>query len=404
MQIKQHHSISEFTKDQWQTLCHGAGPFLSYDFLLALETSGSVGSETDSALETGWSTLFISIWEGQTLLGVVPGYLKLDSYGEYVFDHAWANAYAQYGLHYYPKWVAAIPFTPVTAAKLLTCYGISLSKLTAALREFERENTFSSMHVLFCQPEEQEALCHINYLRRFSVQFQWHNKHYSDFDHYLSMFTSRKRKDIRKERARTQAQVELHRVTGKDITSDLQHHFYQCYRQTYLKRSGHEGYLTETFFNTIFSEMSDKILLVYAKQQGRLVASSLFLFDQSGLYGRYWGALEHVDGLHFEACYYQGIEFAIERGLPLFNPGTQGEHKLLRGFEPLVCYSAHRLKDPRFHSAVSDFLLREKPAIARYYEQAELALPFNASFMEARTALDRLHPLLITEQKETENL
>jgi len=393
MQIKQHNSITHIPKEQWQKITADAGPFLSYAFLSALERSGSIDTEADSGIQSGWLTHYVSVWEEGHLLGALPGYLKFDSFGEYVFDHAWANAYAQHGLDYYPKWISAVPFTPVSGPRLLTSKALPSEIVHTMVNALEDQLPISSTHILFCQQEEQEWLSQRGYLNRFSVQFQWRNQGYKAFDDFLTCFTSRKRKDIKKERKRVSAVVDVGRATGEDISEELQQHFYHCYRQTYLKRSGHEGYLTASFFTTLFSEMRDNILLVYAKRNDSLIASSLFLFDHTGLYGRYWGALEDVDGLHFESCYYQGIEFAIERGLPLFNPGTQGEHKLLRGFEPLVCHSAHRLKDTRFHDAVSDFLLRERPAIAHYFNQAEQALPFNKQFLDARTAKDRTHPL-----------
>jgi predicted N-acyltransferase len=374
--VNKYHRIAEFNKNEWNTLATDAGPFLQYDFLAALENSGSVDNQTTD--DTGWEPMHLAFHDqDKNLVGAVPGYLKTHSYGEYVFDHSWANAYAQYGQNYYPKWIAAIPFTPVTLSKLLCEQDLHKELANTAVPYLKDNQHISSFHWLFNSVTDQDALDSQQLLSRYSVQFQWHNRSFATFDDFLSCFKSRKRKDIRKERSKAQDNISISRLTGAGISAQARAIFYSCYQQTYLKRSGHQGYLTAQFFEEVFETMSDSIMLVLAQDENGPIASALFFYDHTGLYGRYWGALREVDGLHFECCYYQGIEFAIEKKLPLFNPGTQGEHKLLRGFEPTVCASAHYLHDQRFHSAVDDFLRRESQAIAEYYQQTALALPFN---------------------------
>ncbi len=375
--VKQHTSISDFEQTVWDSLANDAGPFLSYHFLEALELSGSVNNSIVN--HTGWQPNYLAVYdENSVLLAVVPGYIKTHSYGEYVFDHAWANAYSQHGLDYYPKWISAIPFTPVTGKRILAKQDKLASCLSAIDTHLKNRNDISSYHWLFTTQEQQKNLLTLSGLPRYSVQFQWQNRKFTSFEHYLSTFKSRKRKTINKERIKAQRGLTLQRLTGDAITQEVQKEFYLCYQQTYLKRSGHSGYLTESFFERVFTEMRDRILLVTASDQSSFKASALFFYDHTGLFGRYWGALDDIDGLHFECCYYQGIEFAIENSLPIFNPGTQGEHKLLRGFEPWVCASSHFLSDQRFYNAVSDFLERECAAIEHYYQSAINTLPFNS--------------------------
>jgi len=332
-----------------------------------------------------------------------------------VFDHTWANAYAQHGLDYYPKWISATPFTPVTGSRLLSDGHIALTP--SLLSELENtltayvESVFgealSSFHLLF--PNESTSAQLIgkgetetseladdllndqfkvqpsipnHYLTRYAVQFQWHNYGYGDFDDFLNALTSRKRKDIKKSRRKLNEQgVRFTHHTGNEINPETLQFFTKCYKATYLKRSGHVGYLNDAFFEQLVESMSDNMLIVTAVENEVAVASALFFYDETGLYGRYWGALKEIDGLHFACCYFEGIEFAIEKKLSLFNPGTQGEHKILRGFEPIYCCSHHKLQHPSFHTAVADFLQRETPHIASYFNQARNALPFNKEFV-----------------------
>ncbi|MBO1255198.1 N-acetyltransferase [Alteromonas sp. 5E99-2] len=378
--VKQHASITDFEQAVWDSLANDAGPFLSYHFLEALELSGSINNSIVN--DTGWQPNYLAVYDTtSTLVAAVPGYIKTHSYGEYVFDHAWANAYAQHGLDYYPKWIGAIPFTPVTGKRILAKQDKLASCLSAIDTHLKNRNDVSSYHWLFTTQEQQKSLLTLSGLPRYSVQFQWQNRKFTSFEHYLSTFKSRKRKTINKERLKAQRGLKIQRLTGDAITREIQKEFYLCYQQTYLKRSGHAGYLTESFFERIFTQMKEQILLVVASDQSGFKGSALFFYDHTGLFGRYWGSLDDIDGLHFECCYYQGIEFAIENSLPIFNPGTQGEHKLLRGFEPWVCASCHVLSDQRFHSAISDFLERECVAIEHYYQSAINTLPFNSDML-----------------------
>ena len=312
---------------------------------------------------------------------MLPLYRKSHSYGEYVFDHAWANAYHRHGINYYPKLVSAIPFTPVTGPRLLCAANQDEKALLPAFADFViglvNDNAFSSFHLLFASKEQSDVLFGSNMLQRQAVQFEWKNYHYCSFDDYLDKMVSRKRKSIRKERANVAKQgVTIEKKSGASITPEDIAHFCRCYQQTYLKRSGHSGYLTPECFVSLFSDMADQILLINAFRNEESIASALFFFDKKALYGRYWGSLEEINGLHFECCYYQGIEFAIDNNLETFNPGTQGEHKILRGFEPVYSYSNHYLAEPAFHDAVKHFLSEEKAHVAEYKKDAESLLPF----------------------------
>lgn len=371
-------AFSDIPTAQWADLAEHAGPFLQATFLQALEDTGCVGGDS------GWQPHHLAIFEGERLIAALPGYLKTDSYGEYVFDHGWAEAYHRYGYAYYPKWINAIPYTPVTGPRIVgNVRSVEVQRTIGDALEQLEGNGISSVHRLFIPAEELACSAVPHSLYRVSVQFQWHNYGYSTFDDFLGALTSRKRKSARKSIQHLRdAGVTIRQVVGRDVTDKERAFFYRCYAQTYLKRSGHTGYLTAGFFNRIFETMAEKLMLVIASADDQPIASALFFFDETGLYGRYWGALQPVDGLHFQCCYFEGIDFAIKHGLPLFNPGTQGEHKILRGFEPLYCFSQHRLFHQSFHQAVDNFLQQETPHIENYFNQARDALPFNQTFME----------------------
>ncbi len=368
-------SISKVNAADWDRLAGDLPPFISYAFLSALESSRSVG------FETGWQPQHLLIYQNERLVGMLPLYSKTHSYGEYVFDFAWANAYHQHGLAYYPKLVSAIPFTPVTSERLILDERLSSEELIPdilqELRLFVEEKGYSSLHCLFLPMEMSKTLETNKLVQRRSVQFQWFNREYSDFNAFLLSLTARRRKSIRKERQKVgNANVQVSRICGDQMNAEHMDFFYQCYRQTYLKRSGHEGYLTKAFFDQILQNMAANLMLVIAQIGQEPVAAALYIYNKNQLCGRYWGALRDVDGLHFECCYYQGIEFCIEKNIASFNPGTQGEHKILRGFEPIYCYSNHWLKEPAFHHAITKFVEQESPEITRYKEQAAELLPF----------------------------
>lgn len=365
--------IAQINRDQWNKITAPYYPFLRFEFLSALETSGSVNAET------GWQPYHLWVTEKDDPVACMPLYIKTHSYGEYVFDWSWADAYQRYNLNYYPKLLSAIPFTPVTGPRLMLNRPDPQNELTtsimAALQEESQKLGLSSVHVLF--PEKGYTLPSSDWCQRQSVQFQWFNQGYADFDAFVQRFSSRKRKNLKKERRKIHAQqLTVRRLFGESLCSEHLQFFYQCYQQTYLKRSGHGGYLTASFFEQLFTSMADNLMIVEAQHQGKSIAAALYFYDETGLYGRYWGALEDFDGLHFECCYYQGIEFAIEQQLPLFNPGTQGEHKIQRGFEPTLCNSAHWLANPEFNRAIHDFVRREQAHIQQYQREAETLLPF----------------------------
>ena len=376
--------VSKADYEQLLPLDSHASPFLQYDFLHALETSECVCEES------GWQPLHIIIKNSSNhtgdnvdsgIVAFIPAYIKTHSYGEYVFDHSWAHAYQQHGLAYYPKLIMAVPFTPVTGSRVLIAKDIDrnalLSYISAITSEILKSQQLSSLHMLFSPQSTSDTLALESMHQRQSVQFNWLNKAYSDYTQFTESLTARRRRSIKKERASIIKQgVNVKRIVGSDINAEDMQFFYRCYQQTYLKRSGHTGYLNQHFFYTLLSTMSDNLMLIIAEKNQRPIAAALFFHDKDGLYGRYWGALEDISGLHFEVCYYQGIEHCIENNIPLFNPGTQGEHKILRGFEPTLCYSNHIMTEPAFDSAVKDFLQRETPHIVDYFIQSQALLPF----------------------------
>lgn len=373
--FKFHTSIEQINQTVWDGLANGHSPFCQYSFLYALETSGSVGGKS------GWHPFHLLIYQNSQPVGILPLYKKTHSYGEYVFDFAWANTYRQHGLNYYPKLVAAIPFTPVTGARLMLSAKVDKQQLLPILCKEITEQLallgMSSMHWLFVEQDISKLLHEQGQVQRHSVQFQWFNRQYSSFDDYLMRFNSRKRKNVKKERIKVINEgIKVVRLHAENLTAQNMRFFYLCYQQTYLKRSGHEGYLTEDFFQTIFRDMPQNLMLVIALKDNQPIASALFVFDQNQLCGRYWGALEDIQNLHFECCYYQGIEFCIEQNIAQFNPGTQGEHKILRGFEPIYCYSNHSLKELAFHEAVERFIQQENTQIEQYKNDTEKLLPF----------------------------
>ena len=366
-------SITEVGADRWQAVAGTDYPFLRYDFLYALEASGSVGANS------GWQPRHLLIEENGELVAALPLYLKQHSYGEYVFDWSWADAWHRNGIPYYPKLVSAIPFTPATGPRLLYQHsdpGTLMDYVGKTLKHYCQEQGASGWHVLFPEQAESSLWQQTGAHLRIGCQFHWFNNHYRDFDDFLATFSSRKRKNLNKERRRVSEQgVQLHRLTGEAITEEHWRRFYHFYQITYAKRSGHGGYLTADFFRRLHA-MRDQLLLVIACEGETAIAGALYFFSSTTLYGRYWGAIKDVDQLHFEACYYQGIEFCIERGLQRFDPGAQGEHKIQRGFQPVLTYSRHWLAHPGFHEAVGRFVAEEADHVRDYRQQACALLPF----------------------------
>ena len=375
MEFRFIHSLSDVNAHDWDRLRGENYPFLSYAFLHALEESGSVGAET------GWTPQHLIGEDQGEIVLAMPLYIKEHSYGEYVFDWQWARAFEQHGRSYFPKLLSAVPFTPATGPRLLAhkpIDSITLASIFDVVKGFAAKHSMSSWHLLFPDTSLQNLLNQNKGLMlREDVQFHWKNSNYSNFDAFLSTLRSSKRKQIRRERRKVAEQgVHLVRKSGAELSDADWQNFYSAYRATYYKRSGHAGYLNETFFEQIAKTIGDQIMLVLAYLDDEFLASSLFFFDDHILYGRYWGALDEIDCLHFEACYYQGIDFAINRGLRTFNPGTQGEHKLVRGFEPVKTGSYHWIADSEFAVAVSNYLERERTGIDRYKQAANDYLPF----------------------------
>jgi uncharacterized protein len=364
-------SLGEIPAADWNALS-GGQPFLDHAFLHGLESTGCVGPGT------GWTPCHVALREAESRrwVAAAPLYLKAHSFGEYVFDWAWARAYEQHGLDYYPKLLCAIPFTPVAGPRLLAAGPQAREALVAALVAAQRAQSCSSLHVLFPGPEEREALVRGGALLRQGVQFHWQNPGYADFEEFLATLHRDKRKKIRQERRRVaDAGVQVRRVIGSAADDELIRFFHRCYRNTY-REHGSSPYLNLAFFRHLAATLGDQLLLVVARRDGRDIAAALDLFDGNCLWGRHWGALEHVPGLHFEACYYQGIEFCIERRLALFEGGAQGEHKLARGFLPVTTWSAHCIADRRFARAIGEFLDHEAQGIAHYVDELEEHAPY----------------------------
>jgi predicted N-acyltransferase len=352
---------------QWNALA-GPYPFLRHEFLAALHETGCASART------GWAPRFLTLWEGDRLTGALPLYLKSHSYGEYVFDWAWADAYERNGLDYYPKLLCAIPFSPVTGPRLLAADAAARARLIAAALELARG--VSSLHVLFPTASEANELQRAGLVLRRGVQFHWSNPGYRDFDDFLSTLTHDKRKKIRQERRKVrEAGVSLVRKAGGEITEEDWRFFTRCYNRTYRAHMS-SPYLNFAFFSRLGRELPENLLLVLAAREGRPIAAALDMFTPAALYGRYWGCVEQVPALHFEACYYQGLEFCIERGIASFEGGAQGEHKLARGFLPRETWSAHWLRHPQFADAVERFLAREAAGVGHYIDELREHAPF----------------------------
>jgi predicted N-acyltransferase len=351
----------------WDALVlrEGAGPWLRHAFLHALQLSGSVGGNT------GWAPQFIVLRRGDELVAAAPLYEKMHSYGEYVFDWAWAEAYQRYGMRYYPKGLVAVPFTPVGGARLLARDAPARGALVDALLAHAREQRWSSLHVLFAREHEMALLEQRGLLMRQGVQFHWHNRAepYADFEAFLGALTQPKRKKIRAERRKVQeAGVTLVRKVGREITVADWEHFHRCYCATYAAHWS-TPYLNLDFFLRLGESLPEHLMLVRAEQRGVPLAASLGVFDATRLYGRYWGTLQPVDCLHFETCYYQMIDFAIERRLAVFEGGAQGAHKLARGLDPVPTRSAHWIADVQMRDAIGRFVARESDSVEHTIEE-----------------------------------
>lgn len=350
-----------------------AQPFVRHEFLRALELSGCVGEAA------GWVPQHLLLRDASgALAAAVPAYLKLHSLGEYVFDQAWADAYRRHGLRYYPKIVSAVPFTPVPGTRLAARDARARAAAARALLARARSSGVSSLHVLFPRLQEAQALRDTGLMLRHGVQFHWRNAGYECFDDFLATLAQPKRKKIRAERRKVaDAGVRLRRLRGTEIGASHWAFFNRCYRET-CAAHGATPYLNLEFFERIGESLAEHLVLVLAERGGRPVASSLLAHDGERLYGRYWGAIEAVPCLHFEACYYQAIEAAIESRLRIVEGGAQGEHKVSRGFEPADTVSAHWLAEPAFAQAVDSFLQREDAMIGAYADELRERSPYRA--------------------------
>ncbi|GAB4376398.1 MAG: GNAT family N-acetyltransferase [Kiloniellaceae bacterium] len=370
--------IAEVPAAAWDA-CAGGNPFVSHAFLSALEESGS------ATAETGWLPQHLVLEDptggpGSAILGCAPLYLKSHSYGEYVFDWSWADAYERAGGRYYPKLQCSVPFTPATGPRLLVNPKAARAEveagLTAAMLELARRHQVSSLHVTFPTREQYDRLGEFGLLQRLGVQYHWVNRGYADFDEFLAELASRKRKAIRKERRQVaESGIRLTPLSGSAITPRHWDAFFEFYMATADRKWG-QPYLTRDFFHLLGERLADKVVLVVAEHDGALVAGALNLKSEDTLYGRNWGCLERFRFLHFETCYYQAIDYAIAHGLKTVEAGAQGEHKIQRGYLPTPTYSAHWIADAGFSAAVEEFLARERRAMQREIEALGDYSPF----------------------------
>ncbi len=369
MHIRQLSSINEIPSELWDALVPAGYPFLQHAFLAALENSGSVTPAR------GWQPCHLIVEAGDgSVQGLLPLYRKQHSWGEYVFDFQWAEAWARAGHNYYPKLTAAVPFSPVQGPRLIAACNESRGLIVSWLDTQLQQGEISSLHLLFNQGDENSALNANGWVQRLGCQFHWLNRGYTSFADFLAVCNSRKRKNFRKEREQVAAKgIRFEWLAGAAVGPAEWERFFPFYAATYLKR-GQQPYLQPAFFQ-LLDAMVGSVRLVFARANEQDVAAALFLVGGDTLYGRYWGCLEEYEFLHFETCFYQGMELCIAEGLARFDAGAQGEQKLLRGFEPVLTQSWHKLQ-PGLHGAVADFLERERGSIRAYQADAATYLPY----------------------------
>jgi predicted N-acyltransferase len=371
-------SISEIGQETWNALSGTDNPFTRFEFLHALEDSACISAAT------GWAPQHVVVKRVEPGLdetvAVMPLYRKNNSWGEYVFDWSWANAYESHGLDYYPKFVTSIPFTPSTGKRIFIRSGEDsdtiIAKAKNAIEELADRIQASSWHVLFPEQSQQQAFSEAGMLTRSACQFHWFNRGYQNFDDFLATLASRKRKNLRKERQRVAAAgISFRRLSGEEIDTALWQDFYAFYQSTYLMR-GMKGYLNPAFFRALSETMAEQLFMVCAYKDKSLIAAALFFRSSDTLFGRYWGSAQDYQFLHFETCYYQGQDYAIAEGLQRFDSGAQGEHKIQRGFEPVTTWSSHWIANSDFAAAIARFVEEESGHIDHYQQQAESLLPF----------------------------
>jgi predicted N-acyltransferase len=375
MPIKVVHSLDKIPAAAWNRLEGGIdNPFLRHEFLAGLERHHCVGEHW------GWLPHHLALYEEERLMGAVPMYLKYNSYGELVFDWSWADAYQRAGLNYYPKLVAAIPYSPVTGPRLLIAENaereVVAERLINEALALADKLQVSSLHWLFPHDKDMQRLERHGLMRRTGTQFHWRNRGYGDFDDFLTTFNAQKRKKLKRERRRVAEQgIDIEILDGHQATDEHWHTFHRFYRNTFDKLGGHPT-LSEPFFHYLGEALPESIVLMLASYEGRYVAGALSLRSSDTLYGRHWGCEEEFHSLHFELCYYQGLDYCIQHGLQRFEPGAQGGHKVGRGFEPVPTWSAHWLAHPAFTRAVSDYLGHEREAMEEYMRELGEHLPF----------------------------
>jgi predicted N-acyltransferase len=367
--------LDELADGQWNRVAGTRNPFLRFEFLAALERHRCVGEAF------GWYPQHLVVYDDDgELAGVAPLYLKDNSYGEFVFDWSWADAYQRSGRRYYPKLVSAIPYTPVTGPRLLVRVGADRAAVIDALvhkaLELTRETGCSSLHWLFTDGGDTDTLLNYGLLRRTGCHFHWHNREYRTFDDFLQQLNSRKRKKIRRERRSVDdAGIRMEIIHGNEASEELWETMYRFYRSTFERKSG-IATLSRDFFHDICQTMGEQVVLVCAREGRRTVAGAINLRSDTALYGRHWGCSDHYHNLHFETCYYQGIDYCIEHKLSLFEPGAQGEHKISRGFLPILTWSAHWIEDVPFREAVSRFLANEHELMLDYHNEMSTYSPY----------------------------
>jgi predicted N-acyltransferase len=369
-----HRSIHELRAAEWNALGATDNPFTRYEFLAALEDTRCVGGAT------GWEPRYLTLRDARGLAAGAAAFVKTHSYGEFVFDFAWARGYERLGRSYYPKLTLAAPFTPATGPRLLVRADLDreqfAGRLLAELERYAARHGLSGVHALFLDEAARSACARRGWLLRRDCQFHWSNRGYPSFEQYLATFTAEKRKKARRERRRVaEAGVSFETRLGGELDEALLDRIYALHRDTFL-RHGNEPYLTRAFFSEATRSMPESLMVKLAVRGRTVVAAAIFFSSAETLFGRYWGAAADYHSLHFEACYHQGIEFCIERRIGRFEPGTQGEHKVSRGFEPSITWSAHYIADPQFRAAIGEYLQREGAAVEAYALEVQAHVPF----------------------------
>ena len=368
-------TIVDVPQAEWDALFGLDYPFTRYDFLLALEQGGCLGPQR------GWVPQYVVVRDQyDALVAIMPWFKKTHSYGEYLFDWAFAEAYERYGFQYYPKLVNAIPFTPCAGPRLAIADGISASDVLPSIESaLVNAHKVSNLQCLYVSPELSQALSNEGWWQRFDIQFLWQNRNYKHFDDFLAALVSRKRKSIRRERRQvTEQGITLRAIEGNALNDEFWQQFTLFYQRTYLKRSGHGGYLTPTALRLWGEKLADAIVVFAAYRGDQLVAASLCFKSDDTLYGRYWGCMEELEFLHFEACYYQGIDYCIAHGLGYFDAGAQGEHKLHRGFEPILREGFYRFMTSPLNDAVSRYCEQERSVLRQNLQQLQAYAPYKA--------------------------